>query len=82
MCGSMVDIQSPTAKIRWGKKERRRKKIEITGQKYNGLPYAIGPLSVPSVCHVCDVGVLAKQLDGSKMLLGMEVSVPALATLC
>jgi len=34
MCGSMVDIQSPTAEIRWGKK-RRRKKIEITGQKYN-----------------------------------------------
>jgi len=26
MCGSMVDIQSPTAKIRRGKKERRKKK--------------------------------------------------------
>jgi len=26
MCGSMVDIQSPTAEIRRGKKERRRKK--------------------------------------------------------
>jgi len=39
----MVDIQSLTAKIRQGKKERRRKKkIEITGQKYNGLPYYIG----------------------------------------
>jgi len=37
MCGSMVDIQSPTAEIRRGKKEG--KKIEITGQKYNGLPY-------------------------------------------
>ena len=35
MCGSMVDIQSPTAEMR-GKKERR-KKIEITGQKYNAL---------------------------------------------
>jgi len=28
MCGSMVDIQSPTA-------EKKRRKIEITGQKYN-----------------------------------------------
>jgi len=36
----MVDIQSPTAEIRRGKKERRQ--IEITGQKYNGLPYYIG----------------------------------------
>jgi len=42
MCGSMVDIQSPTTEIRRGKKERRRKKIEITGQKYNGLPYYTG----------------------------------------
>jgi len=40
MCGSMVDIQSPTAEIRRGKK--RRRKIETTGQKYNGLPYYIG----------------------------------------
>jgi len=40
MCGSMVDIQSPTTEIRRGKKEER--KIEITGQKYNGLPYYIG----------------------------------------
>jgi len=36
MCGSMVDIQSPTAEI------RRGKKIEITGQKYNDLPYYVG----------------------------------------
>jgi len=43
MCGS-IDIQSLTTEIRRGKKERRRrkKKIEITGQKYNGLPYYIG----------------------------------------
>jgi len=40
MRGSMVDIQSPTAEIRQGKKQRR--KIETTGQKYNGLPYYIG----------------------------------------
>jgi len=40
MCGSMVDIQSTAAEIRLGKKERR--KIEITGQKYNGLPYYLG----------------------------------------
>jgi len=37
----MVDIQSAAAEIRRGKKKRRRK-IEITGQKYNGLPYYIG----------------------------------------
>jgi len=29
MCGSMADIQSPTAEIRRGKKERRRKKEDI-----------------------------------------------------
>jgi len=29
MCGSMVDIQSPTAEIRWGKKDRRNHKAKI-----------------------------------------------------
>jgi len=38
MCGSMADIQSPTAEIRRGK--RKKKKEETTGQKYNGLPYS------------------------------------------
>jgi len=38
MCGSMVDIQSPAAEIRRGKKEERKKKKETTGQKYNGPP--------------------------------------------
>jgi len=39
MCGSMVDIQSPAAEIRRGKKRKKdRWKIEITGQKYNGPP--------------------------------------------
>jgi len=43
----MADIQSTAAEIRRGKKKERRrkkerKKIEITGQKYNGLPYYIG----------------------------------------
>ena len=33
MCGSMVDIQYPTAENRRGKKE------ETTAAKYNGLPY-------------------------------------------
>jgi len=33
MCGSMVDIQSPAAEIRRGKKIER--KIVTTGQKYN-----------------------------------------------
>jgi len=41
MCVSMVDIQSPAAEVRRGKKEER-KKVEIPGQKYNGLPYYIG----------------------------------------
>jgi len=32
------------AEIRRGKKKRKKeeRKIEITGQKYNGLPYYIG----------------------------------------
>jgi len=38
----MVDIQSVAAEIRQGKKDRRKKKKETTGQKYNGLPYFIG----------------------------------------
>ena len=32
MCGSMVDIQSVAAEIRRGKKDRRRRKKETTGQ--------------------------------------------------
>jgi len=31
MCRSMVDIQSPTAEIRRGKKRRKKKKEEETG---------------------------------------------------
>ena len=38
MCRSMVDIQSTVAEIR----REKKKKKEITGQKYNGLPYYIG----------------------------------------
>jgi len=38
----MVDIQSTAAEIRRGKKKRKKKNKEITGQKYNGLPYYIG----------------------------------------
>jgi len=39
----MADFQSATAEIRRGKKEERKKEDEeITGQKYNGLPYSIG----------------------------------------
>jgi len=33
----MVEIQSVAAEIRRGKKKKERK-IEITGQKYNGPP--------------------------------------------
>ena len=40
MCQSMVDIQPMATEITRGKKERRQK--EITGQKYNGLPYCKG----------------------------------------
>jgi len=36
----MVDIQSTAAEIRRGKKKKKKK--EITGQKYNGLRYYIG----------------------------------------
>jgi len=36
MCGIMVHIQSLIAEIKRGKKKERRK-IETTGQKYNGL---------------------------------------------
>jgi len=40
MCRSMVDIQSPTARLGEEKKEdrRKKKKKETTGQKYNGRP--------------------------------------------
>jgi len=38
MCGSMVDIQSPTAEIRLGKKEERRRKMETTGQNIMVCP--------------------------------------------
>jgi len=40
MCGSMVHIQSPTAENRRGKKkkESKKRKIETTAAKYNGLP--------------------------------------------
>jgi len=34
----MVDIQSPTAENRRGKKKAEKKKIETTAAKYNGLP--------------------------------------------
>jgi len=37
----MIDIQSPTAEIRRGKKEEREK-IETAAAKYNGLPIAMG----------------------------------------
>jgi len=50
MCGSMADIQSTAAETRRGKKEGRRK-MEITGQKYNGLPYYIGQTIIKPVNH-------------------------------
>jgi len=52
MCESMVGIQSATAEIRRG--ENRKK--ETTGQKYNGLPYSIGPpinINTVSILFAC-----------------------------
>ena len=58
MCGSMVDIQSPTTEIRQGKKEER-KNIETTGIKYNGLPITMdGHVGCEVSCTVrilCDL---------------------------
>jgi len=34
MCGSMADIQSPTAVIRRGKKKRKKEEEQTTGGKY------------------------------------------------
>jgi len=43
MCRSMVDIQSPTAEIRRGKKEEEKeKRIETTAVKYNDPPITKG----------------------------------------
>jgi len=42
LCGSMVDMQCAAAEIRRGNKEEERRKIEITGQKYDDLPNSIG----------------------------------------
>jgi len=45
MCGSMADIQSATAKIRRGKKERKKEEEDRKRNhraKYNGLPYYMG----------------------------------------
>jgi len=35
MCGSMVDIESPTAEIRRGNKNKKKEERETTGRKYN-----------------------------------------------
>jgi len=41
MCGSMADIQSPTAEIRRGKKKERKKNKPQDENMY-GLPYYVG----------------------------------------
>jgi len=38
MCRSMVDIQSPTAEIRRGKKEEERRKKKKQDENIYGLP--------------------------------------------
>jgi len=40
MCGSMADIQSPTAELRKEKKKERKKKRQ--DENIYGLPYNIG----------------------------------------
>jgi len=41
MCESMVDIQSPTTEIRWGKKRKKEDRNQ-RAKKCNGLPYYTG----------------------------------------
>jgi len=38
MCKSMVDIQSPTAEIRQGKKRRRRRRKKLQGKNIMVCP--------------------------------------------
>jgi len=57
MCGSMVDIQSPTAEIRRGKQKKEDRNHRA---KYNGLPYYIGRPTINSRtsktwCYCCNV---------------------------
>jgi len=40
MCGSMVDIQSPTAEIRRKKERKKEEEEEARGQKYNEHVYS------------------------------------------
>jgi len=42
MCGSTADMQFPMAENRRGKKKKEEEEEEITGRKYNGLPYYKG----------------------------------------
>jgi len=46
----MVDIQSLTAEISPGIKKDRRRKIEITGQNYNG-PALFHRAAIIIMCH-------------------------------
>jgi len=72
MCRSIVDIQSPTAEIRRGKKERR-KKIE-TGWKYIWSPYYIGRLTLFREIHN-DVNLLASLSNFVRSLWSVRNSV-------
>jgi len=42
MCGSMVDIQYPTAEIKRGKKKKKEEEDRNHTAKCNGLPYYTG----------------------------------------
>ena len=48
MRGSMADIQSATAEIMRGKKERQIE--ETTGQKYNGLSFHMATIISEQLC--------------------------------
>jgi len=63
MCGSMADIQSPTAEIRRGKK-KERKNDKRQDENIYGLPYYIGShkIGIEIEDKVRHVGSLALQL--------------------
>ena len=68
MCGSMVDIQSPTAEIRRGNKKRRKKKKQHENMYV--LPYYIGRPWINKAYHV--LGIIKRNfiyMDHTSFLL-------------
>ena len=52
MCGSMADIQCPTAEIRRGNKKRRRKKNKPQHENIYGLPITQGDRKIDTIIVV------------------------------